>query len=243
MAIRRRPVEAPRGTFWLGLLIGVIFAAEFLLLYEGIARTTAARAALFLYATPFLVAIGAHLFLPGDRLSGTKLAGLIAAFAGLGLAVSEGLGAPVAGRGSLAGDLLCFAAAVGWASVTIIVRATPLRTVSPEMQLAWQLWISALILLAVSQAIDEPLADFANVRALTAFAYTAVIVAFISYVTWFWLLSRHPASQVSAFTFLVPIFGGIAGHLVLGEALGWRFIAALGLVAVGIFLVNRPARA
>jgi len=244
MLARGIPIRLSPGTGRLGLLLGVIFAVEFYLLYEGVARTTAARAALFLYATPFLVAIGAHLFIPGDRLSTNKVLGLVAAFAGLALAVSEGLVASTTGEraGSLLGDILCLGSAVGWASVTIIVRATALRSVAPEMQLGWQLWVSAPLLVALSLLLGEPAPDLANGPAWLAFAYTGAVVAFVSYVAWYWLLTRHAASKVAAFTFLVPVFGAFAGHVVLDEPLGWRFLGALALIAAGIFLVNRPGR-
>ncbi|MEZ5843723.1 MAG: DMT family transporter [Hyphomicrobiaceae bacterium] len=242
MMFRSVPIRVAVGTGGLGLMLGLIFSVEFWLLYEGVARTTAARAALFLYATPFFVAIGAHLFIPGDRLSATKVAGLVAAFAGLALAVSEGLVATSGRVGSLFGDLLCLGSAVGWASVTVLVRATRLKTVPPEMQLGWQLWISAVVLIGLSFLLGEPAPDFANARAWLAFAYTGAVVAFASYVAWYWLLTRHAASKAAAFTFLVPVFGAFAGHLVLGEPLGWRFLGALALIAAGIFLVNRPAR-
>jgi drug/metabolite transporter (DMT)-like permease len=46
---------------------------------------------------------------------------------------------------------------------------------------------------------------------------------------------------MSVFTFLTPIFGAFAGVLVLGEAMTWRLLVALALVALGIYLVNRPS--
>ena len=56
-----------------------------------------------------------------------------------------------------------------------------------------------------------------------------------------WLFLRYPASRVMAFLLLTPVFGVLAGHLVLGEALTSHLIAGLGLVVAGLWLVNRPA--
>ena len=77
---------------------------------------------------------------------------------------------------------------------------------------------------------------------LAAFAYTVVVVAFVSYIAWFWLVRNYPPTRVSAFTFLSPVFGVLAGNLMLGEAFTPSLAAALALIAFGIYLVNRPQR-
>jgi len=54
-------------------------------------------------------------------------------------------------------------------------------------------------------------------------------------------VQRYSASRLAAFTFLTPLFGVAAGHLVLSEPLTPAFAAAVVLVAAGLVLVNRPA--
>ena len=76
-----------------------------------------------------------------------------------------------------------------------------------------------------------------------AFAYTVLAVVVIGYTTWFWLMRTYSASSLHAFTFLSPIFGVIAGSVLLGEALTAPLLIGLALVAAGIYLVNRPAKA
>jgi drug/metabolite transporter (DMT)-like permease len=73
--------------------------------------------------------------------------------------------------------------------------------------------------------------------------YQTLGVAFISYLTWFWLIAHYPAGRLSAFSFLTPIFGIAAGALLLNEPVSWELVLALGLVAAGIRLVNGPAAA
>src|SRR5258707_1200727 len=99
-------------TLWPGIVAGLIFGLEFVLMYLGLQHTTASRAVVLLYLAPFVVAFGAHYLIPGDRLSAAKLAGLAAALAGLAVAMGEGLVAP--GRPTLWGDLLSLMAAVMW---------------------------------------------------------------------------------------------------------------------------------
>jgi drug/metabolite transporter (DMT)-like permease len=62
--------------------------------------------------------------------------------------------------------------------------------------------------------------------------------AFASYLVWMWVLGRYPATKVSAFAFLTPVFSLVFGALWLGEAVTPALLAALALVAAGIVLVN-----
>ena len=80
-----------------------------------------------------------------------------------------------------------------------------------------------------------------NVPIVLALAYQGVIVAFASYLTWFWLLTRHLAGRLMVFSFLTPLFGVAFGVLFLGERLTPSFIVAAVCVTLGIVLVNLPA--
>jgi len=228
-------------TLWPGIAAGLLFGGEFVALYFGLGLTTASRAVVLLYLAPFVVAFGAHFLIPGDRLTLPKLAGLTAALAGLAAAMGEGLAAP--GRPTLAGDLLALAAAVMWGATTVLIRASALRSATPEKTLLYQLAVSGVVLPPLSWLIGEPGIVDLSLPVLVAFAYTFTIVAFASYVAWFWLVRNYPPTRVSAFTFLSPVFGVMAGSLMLAEPFTPSLAAALGLIAFGIYLVNRPQRA
>ena len=237
---RNIPLFERDGSLGAGLAIGAAFAVNFMLVYPGLQYTTASRSVLFIYSMPFFVAIAAHYLIPGDRITQVKAAGLLASFGGLALALREGLTG--GSEGSLLGDLLCLGSAIGWAVTTMLMRTTKLRTVAPEKVLLYQLGVSAPLLLIVSAAVGEPIPPFPEPKVLTAFAYTVVIVAFITYIVWVWLLSRHPPSAVSSFVFLAPIFGVLCGAAVLGETVNAQTWISLALVAFGIALINRPVR-
>ncbi len=225
------------GTLAYGLAAGLLFSIEFFLIYAGLALTTAARGVLFLYTSPFVVALGAHFLLPGDRLTRTKLAGLVAAFGGLLVAFADGLRLP--GWRELAGDLMCLAAAVIWGATTILIKRSPLARSRPEMILLYQLGVSALALPLFSFLLGEPGLVALDGLVLLSLAYQIVIVAFASYVAWFWLVTRYPASQLAAFSFLTPVFGVAFGGLLLHEPVSPALMAALLLIGAGIHLVNR----
>jgi drug/metabolite transporter (DMT)-like permease len=228
-------------TLWAGIGAGLIFCLEFVLMYLGLQHTSASRAVVLLYLAPFVVAFGAHYLIPGDRLTAGKLAGLAAALAGLAVAMGEGLAAP--GRPTLLGDALSLLAAVMWGATTVFIRASALKRAAPEKVLVYQLAVSAAILPPLSWLLGEPGITDLSPSVLGGFAYTVVVVAFASYIAWFWLVRNYPPTRISAFTFLSPVFGVMAGSLMLGEAFTPSLAVALALIAFGIYLVNRPGRA
>lgn len=226
-------------SLWPGLAAGLMFGLEFLAIFWGLQYTTAARAVIFIYLTPFVVALGGH-FLLSEPLGPRKLAGLAAAFVGLVLAFFDELSLP--SRAALFGDALCILAAFLWGATTVLIKGSVLRQVSAEKTLLYQLAVSAMVGLGLSVLIGERLEVDLAVAVLPAFLYQAVWVAAITYVAWFALMREYPASLLSSFTFLTPLFGVAFGAAVLGEPLSIRLVAALILVAAGIYLVNRPAR-
>jgi len=80
---------------------------------------------------------------------------------------------------------------------------------------------------------------------LTGFSlfYQYIIVAFLSYLVWFVMVSRYPVSLLHAFSFFTPVFGVIfSGIIILGEAISPNLILALIMVSLGMMLVNyRPS--
>jgi drug/metabolite transporter (DMT)-like permease len=229
------------GTLGPGVLAGLLFAVEFVALYIGVGLTTASRGVVFLYGAPFFVALGAHWLIPDDRLTRAKAIGLLVAFGGLVLAFIEGLFAP-AGEQALLGDLLCLLAGALWGATTVLVKASALRRAPAMLVLLYQLAISAPLLLLASPLLGEAWHIDARPLVIGALLYQAAGIAGASYALWFWLVSQYSASRLAAFSVLTPIFGVMAGAVLLGEPLGRLFGVALGLVVLGLWLVNRPAR-
>lgn len=220
-----------------GLAIGLVFGVEFLSLYPGVKLTTASRAVLFLYTAPFFTALGAHLFLPNERLRPRQALGLIVAFGGVAAAFAHGL---LHGGGSIAGDALCALSAMLWAVLTLTIKASPaLGQAGSAKVLLYQLGGSAVVLLAGASVSGEmsrwPEATW---LAWAAFGYQAVPVAFGSYLAYFWLVLIYPAGRLSGFTFLTPVFGVTFGALLLGEAVGPALFAGIVAIAIGLHLLN-----
>ena len=239
MTVRRQPLTERDGTLWHGIAAGLLFSVEFLLVYWGLEFTNASRGAVFLYLSPFVVAIGAHLFIPGEKLRLIQVAGLTCAFAGILAVFGESLTLPT--HRMLIGDGMLAAAALFWGATTVLIKAGPLARIAPGKTLLYQLGVSAVVLPLGSVAMGEP--GIVRMTPLIAgcLAYQIVWVAFITYLAWFWLVRHYPASRLMSFTFLTPLFGVIAGGVLLREPITTLLMLALVLVGTGIYLVNQPA--
>lgn len=233
----RRPHIKP-GTLPAGLLAGLIFATEFTFLFLALDLTTVTRVSVIFYTMPVWLALAAHVLLPGERITRAKALGLAVAFGGMAWAI---LDRPSGGQASLLGDLCALGGAIGWASIVLASRKTRLGELDPEMQILWQVAVSAPILLVVSLFFGPLLRGVEPIH-LWALAFQVVLVAAAGFVFWFWLLSIYPSSGVASFSFLSPIFGFLFGWLILGEQIGWSLVGALALVSVGLILINRAPR-
>ncbi|MFN3656131.1 MAG: DMT family transporter [Pseudolabrys sp.] len=235
--LRRIPLFARDGTLVPGLAAGAVFGVEFILIYQGLVYTTATRAVLFIYLAPFFVVLGARIFLPADRFGLYQWLGLILSFGGM--LVAFGVPTPALDPRQIVGDLMMVGAALFWAVTTLIIKASRLNRASPEKVLLYQLAVSGPMLAAAALFAGERIVHAPSAVALGSLAYQTVWVVSITFVLWFALMVRYSASRLSVFSFLTPLFGVAAGHLVLGEPLTLAFAGAVALVAVGLVLVNR----
>lgn len=240
---RGLPMWGRDGTWRGGLLAGVLFAAEFACIFVGLQYTSASRMAVFIYLSPFVVALGMPFIAASERLDRWQVAGLVTAFAGVVWAFAGGFVAPTAGPQQWWGDALGMAAALLWGLTTLVLRGSRLSTALPEKTLLYQLAVSGLALTAASLAVGEHWALSGLTGAsLWPLAFQTVVVSFASYLTWFWLLRHYPATRLAAFTLLTPVFGLLAGVALLGEPVTLRLMVALAAVSLGIALVNKVGR-
>jgi len=224
------------GTLGAGLAAGLLFGLEFVFIYAGLGHTAASRMTVFIYLAPVLTALGLHWLVPGEKLVRAQWVGVAIAFAGIALAFGEAF---AAARASLVGDCFGLVAAVLWAATTVLIRASALARASAAKTLFYQLGVAAPILLAASLLLGEKGVVALTPLALASLAYQGVIVAFASYLAWFWLLTRYLAARLSVFSFMTPLFGVLAGVMILDEPLTPSFVGAALLVGAGIVLVNR----
>jgi drug/metabolite transporter (DMT)-like permease len=235
----KRRLSISDGSLLPGLVTGSLFASEFILLFVALDYTSVSRVSIFFYTMPFWVAVGAHFLIPGERLTIAKLVGLGLAIVGIVLALSKN-DTPATDL-ALVGDLFCLIGAMMWAAIALIARTTDFQKSSPEMQLLYQLAVSAPLIFLASLWFGPILRELQPYH-LAVFAFQVIFVVAIGFSVWFWLLSKYPASDMASFGFLAPVFGVGFGWLILDEPVGMRLIVALVLVGAGIFMVNRKAK-
>jgi drug/metabolite transporter (DMT)-like permease len=240
--LRGIPVWNRDGTLGWGLLVGLLFAAEFACIFLGLQYTSASRMAVFIYLAPFVVALGMPLISPAERLDRWQVLGLVAAFSGVVWAFADGFNAPSAGPRQWLGDALGLCAALLWGLTTLALRAGRLSNAVAEKSLLYQLLVSGLALGAAAAVVGERWPAAPGWVSLGSLAFQTVVVTFASYLAWFWLLRHYAATRLSAFTLLTPVFGLLAGVLILGEPVTARLLVALAAVSSGIALVNKLGR-
>lgn len=234
------PLFARDGTLPGGVLAGLLFAAEFACIFIGLQYTSASRMVVFLYSSPFVVALGMPFITKAERLSASQIGGLVIAFAAVAWAFSEAFSGPAAGGRQWLGDALGVLAAVLWGATTLAIRGTRLGSAAAEKTLFYQLAVSGVALLAAALWQGTPWPASLGTLVWASLAFQTVVVVFASYLLWFWLMRHYPATRIAVFTLLTPVFGLLLGALLLNEAVTLRLLVALAAVALGIVLVNRP---
>jgi len=224
-----------------GIVTGLLFAFEFMLLFQALDYISVSRASVLFYTMPFWVTIAAHFVIPNERMTLLKILGLVFALVGVVLTLSVHSADDAMANNALLGDIYCLVAATAWAAIAIIARTTKLQRACPEMQLLYQLAISAPILLGAAALGGEFLRE-PTAAIWAVFAFQVVVVVSAGFLTWFWVLSIYPVANMAVFSFLAPVFGVFFGWLLLSEEITLNVIAALACIAVGIALVNWPVK-
>lgn len=238
MLVRRESLSLRDGTLRPGILVGALFAGEFLVVAWGLNYTTAGHMAVFLYTAPIFTALGLNWRVKSERLSQRQWWGVVLAFIGIVVGYSGSFFVP-GGKNLLLGDALGIAGGLLWAATTLVIRGSTLSEAPPSKTLLYQLAGAGLLLLPVAflrgnfEGIGWSWSLVANLT------FQTVIIAFASYLFWFWLLRKYLATRLSIFSFLTPLFGVALGVTLLEEPLDPRFVIGAVLVLAGITVVNR----
>ena len=226
--------------FFHGFMVGLLFGLEFACIYFGMLYTDAARSVVFVYLSPFVVAVGAHFFLKGDRLTFLKMLGLILAFTGVFIVFQ---GKPKEAKTTIwVGDVLEIMAGLLWGVTTLYIKKFLAEKIHPINTFLYQLFFSIPILFLVSLILEPRWIYRIDVYIVSSIIYQSIMVAFISYFIWFKLIHNYSVSRLSAFTFFTPIFGVLFGILFLNEEFTISLMVGIPLVSMGIFFVNWKGR-
>ena len=233
---RREKFVFDRPTLLAGLCVGFLFALEFFFVSEGLRYTSASHMAVFLYTAPLFSAIGLHFVIRHERLSLIQWVGIAIAFGGVVLAIS-GMSGSSGAENPLRGDIYGLLAGMSWGASTIVIRTTGLANCSSKQTLLFQL-SGACILLSLLAITTESVHFTLTALAWTSLIFQTLVVSFISYLIWFSLLRHYQASSLGILTFMTPIFGILAGVVILGEPLQIEFVLGSILIVLGLIVVS-----
>ncbi len=242
MAFRGERLRWSHGIWRPGLVVGLLFGVEFLLVGEGLRHTSASHMVVFLYTAPIFAALGLHWKLPAERLGLVQWLGIILAFGGLALAFfGRGASAQPAPGNMLWGDFLGLMGGLVWGATTVTVRTTRLASAPATETLLYQLVGAFVLLLGASFATGQY--HFKPTPQVWAsLVFHSLVVSFASFLVWFWLLRHYLASRLGVFSFMTPLFGVLLGAWLLAEPIELSFLLGAVPVLVGIVLVSwRPS--
>ncbi|KKD00204.1 DMT family transporter [Photobacterium halotolerans] len=239
VVLRRKRLFFADGNWKPGIIVGILFALEYLFLGEALRYTSASHAVVFLYTSPVFSALMLHFLIDSERLSKTQWAGILLAFCGIAVAFllhSEDNSA-ITQPNQLWGDFLALLGGVAWAATTILIRSTKLARISSEQTLLYQLVIASIVLITAAVLMDQfhinptPLA-------IASVAFQTLIISFAGLLLWFWMLNTYIASRLGVLSFMTPLYGVVLGAWILDEAIEPGFVYGATMVITGIVLVS-----
>jgi drug/metabolite transporter (DMT)-like permease len=232
---RRIDVSLRRNEFFPLAILGMAFAAQIATFNSGIHLSLATRATLLINTHPFFVALLAHFFISTDRLSTRKVLGLLVAFSGVFAIFRENLIS--GGESYITGDVILVVSACILAFEAVYIKRM-VQGMNPVKLLTWQMTFSLVPLYAMAFIFENPSHWRMTSTTGVVLLYQGLAVGTFCFLVWTSLLKRYSASKVSAFLFVVPIFGVSLSYIMLGEQITFWLGVGTALVAIGIYIVN-----
>ncbi len=237
--VTRTPLTIERREIRPLLILGTIFTVQIALLNLGINYTSAGHVAILLNAYPIYTVLLAHFFVPGDRLSASRAAGVLVAYAGVVLLFSREFRVH---SGFLLGDLLASGSAFLLGVRTVYLNRAVQR-IEPVKLLLAQVGFSVPCYLLVSLLFEAAHPYRWTWGLGLSLGFQGIIVAGFNFILNLHLLKTYRPSALAAYFLTTPLFGVLLSWLVAGEAVTTRLLLSAALVVGGIALASRPAPA
>lgn len=233
-ALRLLRVKLPGGRMWgwyflLGMLNN---AVPFALMFWGLTRIGGALASMLNATTPLFTVVLAHFMTRDERMTLNRLAGCLLGVAGVGVMVGR---EALSGEGELLAYLAVLGAGVCYAFAGIFGRRVGQV---PPLALATGQLTAAAILIAPLAALEQPWNATPGWQSLAALIALALVSTSFAYVLYFKLLKAAGATNILLVTLLVPVSSTLLCVPLLGEVLEWRQVAGMGVIALGLLLVD-----
>ena len=238
LIIRIRGIPLPRARAdWILLAItGILsFGLNYGLVFWGEQYISSGLAALLQATTPAFGLVFAHFHLPAERLSWTRIGGVILGVFGVGVVFSNQLA--VAGKQALAGCVALALSSIAVAYSNVLVKAYG-KHLNPAIMAAGQMFFGLLMLLAAGIALEgNPLRLHWTPIAVIALLYLAVVGSVIAFLLYYWLMLNMDVTKSMLIALVTPVVAVVLGMIVLDEQIGWRTLAGGAMIMLGISLI------
>jgi len=227
------------------VIAGVLLYLQILTFTVGAAWTSSSHASLYVNTFVFWVIGVEHFVTHTDRLNGQRFLGVLVAALGvfaLLLLTAEGHTSQQQDKPSVNGDVLLIFSAFLLA-VKFVYTKFALKTVGATELILWHDVVAVALFFVTAAALETPVFHAVSWPAWWGLLYQGILVGGVCFALQAHLLKRHSASQIAIFSFATPLFGLILGIWLRGDRMSSGLILASIAVAMGIWLVNRPARA
>lgn len=239
--VRGERISFANGIWIPGLIAGLLFSVEYIMVGESLRFTSVAHSIIFLYTAPIWAALTLHWKLPSERLSPLQWLGILLAFSGIVVTfMLRTEAAPANLPNMLLGDFLALMAGILWGLTTFVIRTTRLSTLPASQTLFYQLATAFIVMTPAAYLLGQATFN-PTPAAIGSLLYQSVIVGFASFLGWFWLLRNYIASRVGVFTFMTPLFGVVLGAWLLDEPIEPVFLIGAWMVLAGVILVSGHA--
>lgn len=207
-------------------------AAQYIFTYIGIGFTSGTNTSIITACASFITVLAAPIFFKNDKLGIMKIFGCVLGFMGV-LAINWG-GSISLGTGF--GDFMIFLSTVSAAAGNLVAKKVSVSR-NPVQVTAFQLMIGGLVLTVIG-AICGGRLSFDRMQSVLILLWLAFVSA-AAFSIWTALLKHHPASMITVFNLLVPVFGTVLSGLMLGEnVFRAETLISLLLISAGIAVVN-----
>ncbi|MCA1577804.1 MAG: EamA family transporter [Acidobacteria bacterium] len=235
---RAIPMPADGGDWWLLVTTGVLsFTLNYGLVFWGEQYISSGLAALLQSTLPAFGLVFAHFHLPGERMTWSKIFGVVLGVFGVGVVFSNQLA--IAGGKALAGSVALVLSAMFAAYSNVLVKRHG-RKLEPAVLAGGQMFFGLIPLLLIGIPLEgNPLNYRWTPIAVLSLLYLAVVGSVIAFVLYYWLVHNMDVTKTMLISLVTPVVAVLLGMMVLGEELSWRTVAGGLMIMVGVRFVTR----
>jgi drug/metabolite transporter (DMT)-like permease len=227
-----------RGKFRRLAVLSLLFVLQIALFYLGLNLTTASRGTLIGNLMPFIVLLLAHYYIPGDRITGRKVAGIILGFCGVLLVVFDKQGVT---NDVQMGDMFIFGAVIIWGISAVYVKKLTL-TIHPLIISLYPMFLAVPCFLTAGALWDGGMVRFVSRPVVLSLLYQGLVTASFGFIAWNTMIKRYGATVLHASVFIMPVSGVFFGVVLLDEPLTPHLLVSIFLITSGILVINRKRK-